>query len=197
MVKSNQQKSKSYTLKFYYLVGKKNKGKILLYFNKEQIEIIDKSFGDEFGISESTKFNVSYKINKESMNDIQMPIKITINSNVKVFSVIFQYSPPILKDVSSRINFEYYPTLIPLYIFKKNSEEKFNLTPINNTNISEKTETNIFVTPFEITEINHILTFGNTFDFLLDENDKNNIFYEFDNEGDFQSKNSNRTEFEL
>ena len=62
--------------------------------------------------------------------------KITINSNVKVFSVIFQYSPHILKDGSSRINFEYYPTLIPLYIFKKNSEGKFNLTQINNTNIS-------------------------------------------------------------
>ena len=114
-----------------------------------------------------------------------MLIKITINSNVKVFSVIFQYSPHILKDGSSRINFEYYPTLIPLYIFKKNSEGKFNLTQINNTNISEKTETNIFVTPFEISEINPILTFGNTIDFLLDENEKNNIFYELDNESNF------------
>jgi len=59
------------------------------------------------------------------------------------------------------------------------------LTQINNTNISENTETNIFVTPFEISKINPILTFGNTFDFLLDENDKNNIFYELDNEGNF------------
>lgn len=126
-----------------------------------------------------------------------MLIKITINSNVKVFSVIFQYSPHILKDGSSRINFEYYPTLIPLYIFKKNSEGKFNLTQINNTNISEKTETNIFVTPFEISEINPILTFGNTIDFLLDENEKNNIFYELDNESNFEAKSSNRTEFEL
>ena len=126
-----------------------------------------------------------------------MLIKITINSNIKVFSVIFQYSPHILKDGSSRINFEYYPTLIPLYIFKKNSEGKFNLTQINNTNISEKTETNIFVTPFEISEINPILTFGNTIDFLLDENEKNNIFYELDNESNFEAKNNNRTEFEL
>ena len=53
------------------------------------------------------------------------------------------------------------------------------------------------MTPFEISEINPILPYGNTIDFLLDENDKNNQFYELDNEGNFEVKNSNRTEYEL
>ena len=176
---------------------KKYKGKIQLYYKQNQIEIIDKSLDNEFEISESTKFDIKYKINKESMNDIQLLIKIIINSNTKEFSVIFQYSPPILKDGSSIINFEYYPTLIPLFIFKKNSEGKFNLSQINNNNILEKTETNIFVTPFEISEINPILTYGDTIDFLLDEKEKNNLFYELDDEGNLEVKNSNKTEFKL
>ena len=72
-----------------------------LYYNKDQIEIIDKSLDDEFEISESTKFDVKYKINKESMNDIQMLIKITINSNVKVFSVRMEVVELILSIIHS------------------------------------------------------------------------------------------------
>ena len=175
---------------------KKYEGEIRIIYNSDQLEIIDKSLDDKFEISESTKLNIIYKINKGSMEDIQMLLKININSTIKVFSVIFKYSPKILRD-GGRIDFEYYPTLIPLYIFKKNSEGKFNLEQINNTNISEKTETNIFVTPFEISEINPIHYIGNTIDFLLDENDKNNQFYELDNEGNLEIKISHRTEWEL
>ena len=134
------------------------------------------------------------------MNDIPLTIKIKINSCTEIFVVILQQTKTIFKDENDEnkfdIDFDYYPTLIPLYIYKKNSEGIFNLKSINNNNITDDTNTNIFVTPYDISKkINPFQRIKDDIEFTLGENNKDNIFYEINNEGELILNQSNKSTY--
>ena len=144
--------------------------------------------------------NIIYKIKKEEMNDIHLSVNININSCIKEFSVFFQYAPALFllyNDGSTRINFSYYMNLIPLYVYKKNLEGKYDLELINNTNINNTINTDIYVTPFEISGIYPIFYLENNIQFLLDEKSEFNTFYELDKEGNLEILKSNISKWEL
>ena len=175
---------------------KKYEGNIKLEYisDDNNIRIDEVSIKNKFEIIEESKFHITYTIFKEYMYDIQLKIKIEINSYREKFLVIFRFSPPLFNE-EQNINYKYYPTLIPLYIYKKDSDEKFNLKQQNNTNISEKLKQNIFVTPYEISEINPFLYYGDYIEFSLDIDEKDNKFYELDNEGNLLVNTSNKSKY--
>ena len=172
---------------------KKYIGKIKLSYNKYEIRITDKSIKDEFEISSSTKFNITTEIQKQLAYDIELFIEININSFIQKFRVIFQYAPPIIRD-GYKINFEYYPTQIPLYTYKKNNEGKFKLIQHNNTSIIDDPKSNIFVTPFEISEIDPIVQWAENIELAIDKED--NLFYVLNDVGNLEIVKSNFSKYQ-
>ena len=110
------------------------------------------------------------------MTDIVIEIIININNCTKTFKVSFQWAPPIIEEGTDKINFNIYPDYIPLYIYKIDKHGKYNLEQINNTNISESPNNNLFITPFDINDINPINLQNNLIKFLLKEKEKKIFF---------------------
>ena len=176
-------------------IKKKYSGKINFIYNKNELVIIDQSIEKQFEIEGSTIFDITLEIQRKCLLEIKLVLEINIHSFVRKFNVIFQYAPPIIKENVYKINFEYYPTLIPLYIYKLNKEGKYRLNQLNNVNIKEDSRTNIFVTPFGISEIEPFYRYSNNIDFTIDKN--NVIFYELNNEGNLEIRKNYSTQYRL
>ena len=160
-----------------------------------ELKINKISLDKQFEISETKNFYIEYLVLKEVMIDIIMEIKICINSVTKKFNVILNSSPPLIERNSDRIDFKMYPEYIPLYIYKSDKHKKFHLEQINNTNIQESPNNNIFVTPYDINELKLFSFEEGYLKFLIESKGKENIFYELSNDGKFNFTKTNSVKY--
>ena len=173
------------------------KGNIKINNDNKELKITKISIEDEFKISQSTTFNVEYIIKYSSLKDIIINIIININSFIQTFRVIYRQSPPIVDDRYSIINFKIYPTYIPLYIYELDKHGKYNLRQLNNPNFNEKPTNNIFVTPYDISELSPINIKDSEIEFLINSSNKVNKFYVINYEGTINILNKNTTNYEF
>jgi hypothetical protein len=167
-------------------------GKIKIYPDYN-IKLIEKSIDDDFEISDFLEFSIKYSINDYDYDnkEIKLQINININSYEKTFSVLFLKAPNIIgKNLSDNIqNF-------PIYHYRLSDEGNFNLEKLNYI-VPKDTNTNIFVSPFEVTKIEpfEINPVEQTFKFLMDVNI--NKFYILNNEGKLELIEDNVCKWEI